>query len=395
MTISVKKVFAIIIIGLLLGCMSTFVLRAVTSQESFGYLETRLHVETPMPANNVPKYNKLIAQDNATETTPPTENESEDQPIINEAESSEVAIFSVYPSQVTTHVNETFFISIVITNVIGMYGCEFKLFWNNKALNCTNAEVLVPEIWGDLSFACGQGIQNDYNSTHGMYWKALVAQNPAKPFDGNTTLVILAFKAYATGTFSLNLQDTEMVSRKVTRIPSTVTDGSVIVAPGQGPGDTPTTPYILATLQSESIKLSVSLSKNTFKLGEKINLNVTITNISNETILLAYSSPPKVDFTVYDNLSNAIFTFSKSIESIEMQVGLFLGPSESYNKMLEWDQLKEEEGEFLPVNSGIYYIAGRTGSGLCYVGAPESFCQRSQLEERIAFETPKIEIQIQ
>ena len=139
--------------------------------------------------------------------------------------------------------------------------------------------------------------------------------------------------------------------------------------------------------------MSVSLNENTFKLSEKINLNVTITNISNKTLLLVYSSPPKVDFVVYDNSSRVIFTFSKSIEPIEIEVGLFLEPSESYIRRLEWNQLKEEEGEFLPVDFGIYYIAGRTGPELCYLGSLDGY--RDNFEEKITFETPKIEIQIQ
>jgi len=391
MTISVKKVFAIIIVGLLVGCMSTLVLMAANSSGSFSYLEAGIPVESSMPANNVSKYNSLIVQDNAIEIAPPIEDKSEDQPIVNEAESSGGTTFSVYPSQVTTHVNETFYISIVITNVTDMLGWEFQLFWNNEVLNCTNAEVVVPEIWADLSVALGAGIQNHYNLTHGRYFKGFGAHNPAKSFNGSTTSVILAFKAYATGIFSLNLQETIIAGWKVESISHTVADGSVIVVPGNGVDVS--SAAIVAALQSESIKLSVSLNENTFKLSEKINLNVTITNISNKTLLLVYSSPPKVDFVVYDNSSRVIFTFSKSIEPIEIEVGLFLEPSESYIRRLEWNQLKEEEGEFLPVDFGIYYIAGRTGPELCYLGSLDGY--RDNFEEKITFETPKIEIQIQ
>jgi len=109
------------------------------------------------------------------------------------------------------------------------------------------------------------------------------------------------------------------------------------------------------------IKLTVRLDKNTFRLGENVNVTVTITNISNETILLAYSLPPKIDFAVYNSSSDIIFSYSRSGGWAMVEVRLILEPSESNSQMWEWNQVQANYYfESKQVQPGIYYIAGLT-----------------------------------
>jgi len=156
---------------------------------------------------------------------------------------------------------------------------------------------------------------------------------------------------------------------------------------------------IISPVEAETIygpiRLTATLDKSTFRLGEKINVTVTITNISNETIMLSYSSPPKTDFAAFNSLSQTIFIYSQTHGFMGMLVSIVLEPLESYSQTLEWDQL--EVDNFPPfasrqVQSGTYYITGRTGPGLYYLGSKDEY--QDEFEKRITVETPKIEIQI-
>jgi hypothetical protein len=162
----------------------------------------------------------------------------------------------IYPSQVTLHKHESFSINITIINVTDMYGWEFKLYWNNALLNCTNVQIRAPEIWNNNIFTAGEGIENGYNATHGRYWKALTTLYPAVSFNGSTTAVTLTFKALTTGMTTVTLQDTIISDSQANAITHTTADGSVTVAPRQRfmRGDPHTvnglTAYKLATTQS-------------------------------------------------------------------------------------------------------------------------------------------------
>jgi hypothetical protein len=178
---------------------------------------------------------------------------------------------SVYPSQVTLHKYESFSVNITIANVIDMYGWEFKLYWNSTLLNCTNAQIHAPEIWGDNTFTAGLGIENGYNATHGRYWKALSAIYPMPSFNGSTITVTLTFQALATGTSTLTLQDTIISDINGAEITHTTADGSVTVSPRLRymRGDTHTinglNAYKLGTTQS-------SIAKSTSQIQQEYGL---------------------------------------------------------------------------------------------------------------------------
>lgn len=144
------------------------------------------------------------------------------------------------------------------------------------------------------------------------------------------------------------------------------------------------------------IKLTLRLDKNTFTLEEKVNVTVTITNISNETITLAYSQPPRTDFAAYDSSLQMIFFFARDGN---MWPGVFvrmdLAPYESYGNTWKWGQKKAvgEHYELKLVAPGTYYIAGRTGPLLYYLGPKDEF-REDEFHGIVTVETPKVEIQI-
>lgn len=144
------------------------------------------------------------------------------------------------------------------------------------------------------------------------------------------------------------------------------------------------------------IKLTLRLDKNTFTLGEEVNLTITITNVSNETATLAYFTPPRTDFAVYDDASEMIFFFTRdgggwSGELVRMD----LAPSESYGNTWKWSQKKAvgEHYELETVTPGTYYIVGRTGPLLYYLGPKDEFGEGAP-PGIVTVETPKVKIQI-
>ena len=137
--------------------------------------------------------------------------------------------FSVDPSQITALKDESFSINITLNNVTDLYGWEYKLFWNNSILNCTGATVYAPGIWSNNTCCGGPGVENGYNATHGRFFKALIALYPTSSFNGTTVTVTLTFKAIASGTTTLDLQDTKLIDSQGAAISHTAQDGSVTV----------------------------------------------------------------------------------------------------------------------------------------------------------------------
>jgi len=136
---------------------------------------------------------------------------------------------SVDPSEVTVNKYGAFSVNVTISDVTDLYGWEFRLYWNSTILNCTEAQVYAPDVWGENSSEDGPGIQNDYNATHGRYWKALSGLYPATPFNGSMAVVTLTFEAKAVGSSVLDLQDTKLADAHAEAISHSAFDSSANV----------------------------------------------------------------------------------------------------------------------------------------------------------------------
>lgn len=138
---------------------------------------------------------------------------------------------SMYPDEVTVYRHESLSVNVTIANVTDLYGWEFQLCWNNTVLNCTNAEIYAPGIWGNNTFQAGDGIDNQFNSTHGRFFRAMSALHPASSFNGSLDIVTLTFEANVTGSLTLDLVDTKLSNSTAQAISHSVSDGSVTVNP--------------------------------------------------------------------------------------------------------------------------------------------------------------------
>jgi hypothetical protein len=139
----------------------------------------------------------------------------------------------VDPSQITVFKGDVFTVNVNVTGVTDLQGWEFKLYWNSTVLNCTNAAVVTPTIWQGNTQDYGPGLEANYNSTHGRFWKAEAANYPTPPFNGSMTIATLTFQALQPGTTSLTLADTTLGDSTAQPITCTVSSGSVNVYYGR------------------------------------------------------------------------------------------------------------------------------------------------------------------
>jgi len=145
-----------------------------------------------------------------------------------------------------------------------------------------------------------------------------------------------------------------------------------------------------------SIRLVMGLNKTTYGLGESISINLTVVNISNETVLLGFTVPCKTNFVVCNKSSQTIFDYFSSVGWADTGVDMILDSGEALSQTLTWNQL--EIDNFPPfasrqVQPGTYYIKGQIGPCLHYVGSPEDY-DPLECTGFIKIETPKIQIEI-
>jgi hypothetical protein len=138
----------------------------------------------------------------------------------------------VVPDKTVVSVGETFDVNVWINNVTGMAGWEIKLFWNKTVIRCLKAHVNTPSEWGGVPFdwfnktvsdvdpnavytawMFGPGLDDGYNSSYGLYFKAECfgprGGNYHNTFTGSLPIVTLSFQALQEGSTSLNLWDWE------------------------------------------------------------------------------------------------------------------------------------------------------------------------------------------
>jgi hypothetical protein len=139
----------------------------------------------------------------------------------------------VDPSQIAVYGGESFNMNVKVADVSDLSGWEFKLYWNSTVLNCTNAAVVTPTIWQGNTQDCGPGLEANYNSTSGRFWKAEAANYPAPSFNGSMTIATLTFQALQPGTTSLTLADTILGNSTAQPITCGVSSGSVTVYCGR------------------------------------------------------------------------------------------------------------------------------------------------------------------
>jgi hypothetical protein len=109
------------------------------------------------------------------------------------------------------------------------------------------------------------------------------------------------------------------------------------------------------------LKLTMTLQKTEYNLGEQINITLTITNINNQTINYSYSQP-NFDFRVYNDTNNDVYRWSSFQFFPDYVIKIPLKTEEGLTGVLTWPQTcnKTIDSEGVPVSPGTYYIVGQS-----------------------------------
>ena len=111
-----------------------------------------------------------------------------------------------------------------------------------------------------------------------------------------------------------------------------------------------------------NLELTMTLDKTAYSLGEPVNLTLTITNISNQTINFEHTGLD-FDFQVYNGTNNVVYQWSNFRAIAQFIAIVPLPAGESMSANFTWLQTcnfnVQVEGD--SVSSGTYYIVGQTG----------------------------------
>jgi len=112
---------------------------------------------------------------------------------------------------------------------------------------------------------------------------------------------------------------------------------------------------------SDGLELIITIEKTQYVLGEPINITLTITNISNQTINFNHTGQD-FDFLVYNDTNNIIYQWSKG-RAFPMFISILpLKPQENLTGTYIWQQTcNNQPKEDTPVPLGTYNIVGETG----------------------------------
>ena len=158
-------------------------------------------------------------------------------PFIQPAKAETATVFIDCPDTINIG---TFQVKVNISDVTGLYGWEFKLYFNNSLLNYVDYDNT-----GCFLEEAGQTFpidhsKNDYNETHGVVWLADSLLGAPTGVDGSGTLVIITFEALDVGTVELVFEDQipEMEGKNVklgdasaNKIPNIAIDKTINVVP--------------------------------------------------------------------------------------------------------------------------------------------------------------------
>jgi len=114
-------------------------------------------------------------------------------------------------------------------------------------------------------------------------------------------------------------------------------------------------------LLTPTLRLTASMVKARFEMGEPVNITITLQNIGLWPLTFTYDSP-LLDFVVYNEASENIFRYGSIILIRPGDVlPITLWPIQTIAKTLAWDQEGYGEGEGLyKVPKGSYTIVAMT-----------------------------------
>ncbi|RLI22213.1 hypothetical protein DRO54_01670 [Candidatus Bathyarchaeota archaeon] len=161
----------------------------------------------------------IIIKDGAVEIDPPDGSGG-----TVTAQSGSTVIF-VDPAEVSAQVGQYFTIRVNISNVVDLYGWEFKLSWNSSLIEVVNV------IEGDFLKTGGETFfYQSVNNTSGALHLTCTLLGDIPGVSGNGTLAEIIFYVKSNGESVLHLYDTNLGDSNLQPIPHTTNDGYAILS---------------------------------------------------------------------------------------------------------------------------------------------------------------------
>lgn len=163
---------------------------------------------------------------------------------------------------------------------------------------------------------------------------------------------------------------TDMPTASPTAPASTATNGPSLY-PTQTPTPTPaSTPPPTKTI-SNGLELTMSLEKTVYNIGEPVNVTLTITNISQQTVNFT-STGMNFDFIVYNGTYNLVYQWSIGKAFPDIAFIEPLAPGANVTATYTWPQTfnTAESPINLQVSPGTYYVVGESNPTLGLQTAP-------------------------
>jgi hypothetical protein len=133
---------------------------------------------------------------------------------------------------------------IVIEDVADLYGFEFEITYDPTLLEVVDADPAREGVQirpGDF-LSPDWELQNRVDNDRGRIAYALSQRNPSQPISGDGILVVIAWRAKATGTSPIALIHVLLAAPAGVEIPASPQDGRIVVAASEAPpADTPET----------------------------------------------------------------------------------------------------------------------------------------------------------
>jgi len=225
----------------------------------------------------------------------------------------------------------TFNINITVTDVIDLYGWEFKLYYLKSVLNVTSIT------FGPFLESAGTTFQidksnPDYNETHGLVWLADSLLAAPEGVNGTGVIASISFKVIDFGSTKLDLTDTKLGNKSGESISHTVYDG-----------------YFSNVISYAEISVTPNkIIDSTLEPCSQFTVNVTISDASNVN-----SWELKI-FYRNDILNVSDVTFGRFLQSAGSTIKLIKLMTDNYN----------ETHGLLWLNETLTTPAGACGSGV-------------------------------
>jgi len=199
---------------------------------------------------------------------------------------AQTATMRVVPSSASANVGDTVTFSVIIENVEGMFGYQFRLYWNTSILESTQWNYTSktwiqnpstpPSQWGSNFFVAANTIM-DMPSGKSQYYLVVTAMPPAAPVSGTFNVATLNFRVIGEGSTLLDLTDTIVADQFANPIPLNVVDGFFTTI-RRDVAITKVQPKSPSVTQNSTVRIDVEASN----LG-KVAENFTVATYANDT----------------------------------------------------------------------------------------------------------------